>query len=699
MDYGQIAEKELKDDAGYERGLFIKEILVLAFMASLVYLRECVWQECYVSEDAHYQGQFTKGTSLDNPNGHPYFFSALQKTHKIAHNLIVTFIKELKETSLTPYKEAAFLFFVTSPEAINKMAESSKDSGVRPKSEDAMLSLDNPYFALVKAIEAREKKDFPRAEALINIYMNHYPRDLEGYFEAAIIQEWQENFKEALAFYRIILTKKPKHINALLGKARVIRWEGGCEEARHLYYKVLTLRPNTPDALSGLGMCELNEGNNEAAFKYFKRVINIFPAHAEALIGIQMAGFLVDGTPIPLYEDDTISAINPDDVPDFLSPYLKEAEEARDKKDFVAAEYAIQQFLVLYPENILGLFEYAVISEWQGKLEDAAGFYDRILFQDAEHIGALLGTARILRWQGHNKAARKQYQFVLSLEPNNLDALTGLGMCALLDKNRSLAFSYFEQVLAENPHHEEALQGTQMTKDLIIGQLSAYMQWQTNDLSGGSQSLTGFLFSHQLNTQWRIGGHFASTESSFMVAEGPAETGGDSLKRLYEAHASFKPSNSHFWLMSVQQDEHALSTTRSFQVNTGLEIFEDHMFEVSARWFQGDEGLKNTLYSASFTHPFERTSWRITGQVFFNKSALENVADNHSLVGQALWEPDDDHLFRASISSSYYLKDHHYGISSSWKQFWNREWGYEIGVGYHDNNNQIDVKSSIIFRY
>jgi hypothetical protein len=202
-----------------------------------------------------------------------------------------------------------------------------------------------------------------------------------------------------------------------------------------------------------------------------------------------------------------------------------------------------------------------------------------------------------------------------------------------------------------------------------------------------------------MNAYWRIGGHVASSESQFMVVEDPADTSNDKLKRIYELNSSIKPSNSHFWLVSVQRDEFTQSTTDSFQVNTGLEIVEGQMFEVSARWFLNDEGLKNTLYSMSYTVPIEHSSWRVTGQVFYNHSALENIQDNHSMVVQGLWEPDDDRLFRASASTSYYLNDHHYGFSVSWKDFWGHHWGYELGSGYHDNHDQLDIKSSLLFRY
>ncbi len=90
---------------------------------------------------------------------------------------------------------------------------------------------------------------YPRAEGLLNDWLQDHEDDLEARFLYARVLAWQEKFTDALLQFDQILAKDPTNLDYILGKARVYYWANQPAQALLI---IKQAEPSTNEELAAL---------------------------------------------------------------------------------------------------------------------------------------------------------------------------------------------------------------------------------------------------------------------------------------------------------------------------------------------------------------------------------------------------------------------------------------------------------------
>jgi len=124
----------------------------------------------------------------------------------------------------------------------------------------------------------------------------------------------------------------------------------------------------------------------------------------------------------------------------------------------------------LDPEALIrdGLMKKARQTGWQGKYEEAAAIYRRLIQNNPKDVEALLGLARVLSWQKKYQESGAIYQQVRDMRPDLPDGEIGLLRLKAWQGEHAAAEEGLKALLAKYPKRFDLL--------LLLGQVAAWQR-------------------------------------------------------------------------------------------------------------------------------------------------------------------------------------------------------------------------------
>ncbi len=212
-----------------------------------------------------------------------------------AVDLQKTFVR-LSEGRQTNWLEGLFSTHPPSTERVIKNQETARRLGgqnleygrERYKRAIATLIKDKPaYDALDDALEAAEKKDFSKANALVDKAIRLQPRESKFYGLKGDIALHQKQYKSAVSYFDQAINLYSNYFAFHLNQGYAKQKLGDTTGARRAFEKSNSLLP-TPNAQKALGEIALVSGNRQQAIQYFSSA-----AKSNSAVGKQAYASLV----------------------------------------------------------------------------------------------------------------------------------------------------------------------------------------------------------------------------------------------------------------------------------------------------------------------------------------------------------------------------------------------------------------------
>jgi Flp pilus assembly protein TadD len=157
----------------------------------------------------------------------------------------------------------------------------------------------------------------------------------------------QGDAESAMAKFDSILQHEPTDLRALNGRGSLSIARSAWAEGREYFERAVRVRPYDDVALSGLGICLQRMGRYQDAWSSFSKALEVNISNTRALAGL-------------------VESSHP----------LRRPKET---------ELALRAYLEKHPRDIDFLYSLAGACVAQGKLDEALGALDKILFFDPAH--------------------------------------------------------------------------------------------------------------------------------------------------------------------------------------------------------------------------------------------------------------------------------------------------------------------------
>ncbi|CDR34227.1 tetratricopeptide repeat protein [Criblamydia sequanensis] len=349
-----------------------------------------------------------------------------------------------------------------------------------------------------------------------DLYKND-PHNQENTYQLGESYYKLHDFRSAKIYYKKTLELNPDHTDALLRLSYLSLWEGDLEAAEEGFQKILKAHPDYKDAQEGL-------------LKTTERKRDLNKKNKDFLGPEEEAKKLtLEKKPDDTEENLVNKALKTSDLnqaillwtklyekyPEKSEYSYRLGESYAQKKDYIQAEFFLQQALNLDPSNTDALLRLSYVYLWQDKKglaiagfqkilethpdyedaieglkkaytskesyhEEGGSFYEKELVQEALHTQDADQAIEIWLELFHAFPQKSEYSFHLgtlyaekkdyetaekyliqSLEADkeNMDALLKLSYVYLWQNKKELAIEGFQKILESHPEYQEAKEG------------------------------------------------------------------------------------------------------------------------------------------------------------------------------------------------------------------------------------------------
>ncbi|MFH1349769.1 MAG: tetratricopeptide repeat protein [Pseudomonadota bacterium] len=388
----------------------------------------------------------------DNADLRLQLASTLEKSKKLqeAINEYESLLELLKkEDSLPVYKTLGYLYVETNQieKAIAKYLQA-----VEMDKNDANL-----FYNLSTLYERIGKKD--QANLYLEKAVGLKSEDMEGRLKLAEGLIKGSNIIEAERHLKEVLRKNPDSIEALLLMIKVAEKKGDKDALKGIYKKILSHDPKNETIIHNLGVLEYETGLPSESLPYFEKLVKLHPND------IKIHEFLFNlykklkKDDLASKEAEILIKLNPkemgyyhylfeyldkrghyDQMIDIIKKGLISNPKNMDLGEYLVLVYlktgkenlALEQMMEILkvkPKDLTTLLQLARLQDRQGKLEEAARSYKKILDispgnEEAKeaYLRVLLGYAKLKEKEGKAKEALKYYKKVLEIFPGHAEA-------------------------------------------------------------------------------------------------------------------------------------------------------------------------------------------------------------------------------------------------------------------------------------
>ena len=193
-------------------------------------------------------------------------------------------------------------------------------------------------------------------------------------------------------------------------------------------------------------------GRLNEAERLYLQILQVEPRHADALHFLGVLALQVGRNDVAV--DLICRAIAQNDQVPAFHNNLGNALKAQGKLQEAAASYA--RVLAHNPHHVGALFNLGLALQMQGKLEEAAGAYRRALSYKSDYVEAHGNLGNTLQAQGRLEEAVASYERALALRPNYAEVHSNLGNVLMAQGRYAQAVASHGRALTHKQVYPEA---------------------------------------------------------------------------------------------------------------------------------------------------------------------------------------------------------------------------------------------------
>ena len=226
-----------------------------------------------------------------------------------------------------------------------------------------------------------------------------------------------------------------------------------------LFRKSVETSPSSARSHFLLGAELLEQKRFPEAAEWFAKGLEIYPAHFGARMSLGealLAARDADGAGRAFEKALEIQPASLDARKAAVEAALALGRERARALDFAAARATFERATAL-DENEPSAWNYlGLVSEREGRLDEARSHYERALREDPAFVEALLNMASLQMNAGELPDAEDTYHRAVSLAPESYEAYNGLGIALARQGRNQEAAEAFEKAIAIDPALETA---------------------------------------------------------------------------------------------------------------------------------------------------------------------------------------------------------------------------------------------------
>ncbi len=238
-------------------------------------------------------------------------------------------------------------------------------------------------------------------------------------------------------------------------RARIPDWR----DNETLFRKTVETSPSSARSHFLLGAELLERKRFPEAAEWFAKGLEIYPAHFGARMSLGEALFAAGdaaGAGRAFEKALEVQAASEDARKAAIEAALALGRERARALDFAAARTSFEKAIAL-DENEPSAWNYlGLVSEREGRLDEARSHYERALRANPAFVEALLNLGSLRMKSGELAGAEETYRRALSLAPGSYEAYNGLGIALARQGRNEEAAEAFERAIAIDPGLETA---------------------------------------------------------------------------------------------------------------------------------------------------------------------------------------------------------------------------------------------------
>ena len=222
---------------------------------------------------------------------------------------------------------------------------------------------------------------------------------------------------DAISAFRKAYSINPMYDKAYLEAARLLQAKNDTSGAITAYQQVIRLDSSNVSALRELGAVYASIGQYKEAEQQFRKALS-------------------------LSADDSLTNYN-------LSTALYGQDNLKDALGYAEKAYksARKDGSMSSANKVSIVYNYALILDENGRVDEAVPVYQEALELDARHVKSLINLGNIFLASGDGSTALTFLMKAVALEPANFEANNNMGKAYLQQKDYSTAVDYFQTAL------------------------------------------------------------------------------------------------------------------------------------------------------------------------------------------------------------------------------------------------------------
>jgi len=299
--------------------------------------------------------------------------------------------------------------------------------------------------ALFKARILVSRKDFVRAQAFYEDFLERYPKATNVRVNFARFLIDQKQWDKALVQFREVVAQSPDDVDALYAVGLLSLQTNQIDEARKYLQQVLAKRPDHDQARLYLGQAAEQEKHWDEAAKWYSGIEpgeSYFEAQARLAVVVAKQG-KTDEARERLHNIDTTTPQQR------IQLILAEEQVLREARRYQEAFDVMNRALVAMPNDKDLMYARALVAEKVDRLDVVESDLRAILKQDPKNVHALnaLGYTLADRTTRYNEAKDLLDQ-ALALKPDDAFILDSVGWLYFRMGNNAEAIKYLKRALA-----------------------------------------------------------------------------------------------------------------------------------------------------------------------------------------------------------------------------------------------------------
>lgn len=241
----------------------------------------------------------------------------------------------------------------------------------------------------------------------------------------------QKQYSSALPAYQKAVALDKDYVDARYNLAFALLAQNRAKEALPLFTALTTLNPRDPMLQDGLGQSYEALANWTQAFAAYRRAIALNAKDSSYPLNLGLAllrsdpdGNIAGRRDLAIGYLRDATTLNPQGAPAFLQLGLLLIE----KKRWPEAQDTLRRYVVLKPDDFLGVFNLALSYDYAGKFGEALRHYNKAETMAANDPAVKNNIGRIYLKQRMYKEAVQQFQKALEMDANFPDARNNLAL-------------------------------------------------------------------------------------------------------------------------------------------------------------------------------------------------------------------------------------------------------------------------------